>query len=397
MNDEKYLTVTKLNTKIKEAIEDNIGYIKVEGEVSSLRLSNGTVYCNLKDNDSSLSVIIWKSTYEKMKTKIKDGEKVKVEGCVDIYMRMGKYSIIVNKLICSGVGELREQYLKLQRKLEKKGYFDKDRKKKMPDNIKSIGIVTSSEGAAIKDILSVLQKNGYGANIFIYNCLVQGESCPVSVAKGIKYFNKEDNKVDIILVTRGGGSFEDLFGFSHRKVLDAIYESKIFTISAIGHEVDHTLSDSVADVRSATPSVAGALIAKTYKEQRLSSMKTEKFRYLRNKILDRLDETKEKIYSITLPTPFDKIKELKELLKTKMSYITEKLQKNINDKEIKVIQYKNIITAYNPQKINKLGYTLITTEENKTVRTKEEAKKLKYIKLVFPDGCVTAKIISNVN
>jgi exodeoxyribonuclease VII large subunit len=245
-----FITVTCLNNTIRDLLKENISEIlKVKGEVSNLKLSNGNTFFTLKDKDSAISVVSWGNTFD-----ITNGDDIFVSGKITTYGKQGTYNIQIFKVEKNGIGNIFETYEKLKKVFEKEGLFSK--KRKFPLTINKIGIVSAYEGAALQDILYVLKANAFSGEVFVKNCYAQGKYCSQSVSNGIEYFNNMKNKVDLILISRGGGSVEDLMGYSAESVIRAIYNSNIFTISAVGHEIDTMLSDYAADHRSPTPTRA---------------------------------------------------------------------------------------------------------------------------------------------
>ena len=257
------LTISELGVIIKNLIENNVNKnIKIIGELSSVKRSGKHIYTSIKDNDSVIDVIFWNQFYFSNK----EGDKVVIKGKLNYYSKTGKVNFIGIEIEAVGLGELYIEYQKNYDQFKQNGFFDN--KKDLPINIHSIGILTAKEGAALQDILYVLNKNSYCGKVYIYNCVVQGPKCPSSIVEGIKFFKKNKNiKIDILLISRGGGSLEDLIGFSDKKVIKAINKCKIYTISAVGHEVDSMLSDFVANYRAPTPSIAAEVISKQYLEK----------------------------------------------------------------------------------------------------------------------------------
>lgn len=399
----KCYSVTELNNTIKDSLDDNFSNIEVEGEIGNLKQSSGNTYMSLKDSESTIPAIIWRSLYQNMKVRVKEGDKVKISGKLEVYIKHGKYQIIVRKIEVDGTGKLYDEYTQRKEKYEKKNYFDKTRKKYLPENIKAIGIVTSTEGAAIKDVLSVLEKDGYGGKVFIKNCVVQGDNCPSSVKKAIKYFNnfvydeEKQRKVDVILITRGGGSFEDLFGFSDKKVIEAIHKSEICTISAVGHEIDNMLSDYVADIRTATPSVGATLIACHYKQHWMKKIKVDKLNNVRDSIFRKIESKMDLVDEIVdeMKTPANLITELETMLTEKWQTLEHKMKNKLREKSMLLNHYTQIIAAYNPEKAKKLGYVTVVNSEGSIIKSKKviAEKEIKYLTLKFPDGNVKVKIV----
>lgn len=253
-------TPEELNKHIKDIVSKNLKIIKVSGEIANSKHSNGNLYASLKDVNSSISIIAW--NYERNDIQVKDGDKVIVTAKINFYIKNGAYNLIVDDLEHIGTGDLHQQIHNLKIQCEKNGYFN--RKKPTPQVINNIGIVTAKDGAALQDILYVLKKNNFIGKVYIKQCTMQGKNCPDSVVEGIRYF--ENMNIDALIIARGGGSLEDLIGFSDKKVVEAIYNSSKYTISAIGHEIDFMLSDFTADYRAPTPSISAEYVSQFQKQ-----------------------------------------------------------------------------------------------------------------------------------
>ena len=252
--------VSELTSSIKLILEDSFPNIWVEGEISNLKSpSSGHIYFTLKDDRSELKSVFFKSDNEKIKFDIKDGMHVICSGRISLYEKQGVYQLYVTGLEPKGVGALQLAFEQLKEKLFKEGLFDESRKKPLPMLPDRIGIVTSPTGAAIGDMLKVLKRRFSNVEILINPVKVQGEGAKEEIAGAIRDFN-DMNNVDVIIVGRGGGSLEDLWAFNEEVVARAICDSKIPIISAVGHEMDWTISDLAADLRAATPSVAAELV-----------------------------------------------------------------------------------------------------------------------------------------
>src|SRR5690606_38233719 len=251
------LSVSELCYNINLSITQ-IDQVTVIGEVSGLSLCGKHLYGILKDNDSCINFIIWNNKFP-----IKSGDKIVATCKPSFYPKNGKTNIIINSLEKHGLGILFELYQKNKIKYESLGYFKN--KKPEPKKIFNIALVTSIDGAALQDILCIFRQNNFIGKIFIKSCFVQGKFADKSIANSIHYFDRLD--VDIVVVTRGGGSFEDLLPFSSENVIEALHNSKKYTISAVGHEIDHMLSDYVADKRYPTPSVFAEKICELFKKK----------------------------------------------------------------------------------------------------------------------------------
>ncbi|MGQ9615185.1 MAG: exodeoxyribonuclease VII large subunit [Spirochaetota bacterium] len=259
-------TVSEATRIVKELIEDNLFDLWVIGEVSNYRrASSGHIYFTLKDEKAVLKAVLFKGSQGKIPFEIEDGLKVIVHGSMNVFEKRGEYQILVDFIEPEGLGALQLAFEQLKRKLEADGLFDPSHKKKIPAFPDVIGVVTSETGAAIRDILKVISRRHSGVHIIIYPTIVQGDGAAESISDAIRKAN-ERNEVDVLIVGRGGGSIEDLWPFNEEIVARALYESRIPVISAVGHEIDFTISDFVADLRAPTPSAAAELVVKNKEE-----------------------------------------------------------------------------------------------------------------------------------
>ena len=260
MNTDNYITVTALNRYIKNLIDtnSNLQSIYLKGEISNFKAhTRGHWYFTLKDENSRINAIMFASSTTKVKFTPVDGMKVLLNGRISVYEASGSYQIYVNDMIEDGIGNLHIAFEQLKLKLEKEGLFDKKYKKRIPKIPKKIGIVTAPTGAAIKDIISTLKRRFPICETILFPALVQGAEAAPSIVKQIKKAQEYD--IDVLIVGRGGGSIEDLWAFNEEIVARAIFESKVPIISAVGHEIDFTISDFVSDLRAPTPTGAAEM------------------------------------------------------------------------------------------------------------------------------------------
>lgn len=254
-------TVTAITLAVKQMMEGVFRDIFVEGEVSGLsRSPQGHYYFNLKDRESLLSAVMFKWDARKYALELEEGTQVRVWGSLTVYAKSGRYQIAVKKVEALAKGNLYLAFEKLKKKLEQEGLFAPEHKKEIPAYPQRIGVVTSPTGAAVRDILSVLKRRNPHLEVFIAPVLVQGDEAAPQIAQAIQDLNKFSPALDVLLVGRGGGSIEDLWAFNEEIVARAIFESKIPVISCVGHEVDFTIADFVADLRAPTPSAAAELV-----------------------------------------------------------------------------------------------------------------------------------------
>ena len=260
----RVVTVSELTWAIKQTIEPRFARVLVRGEVADFRGPNsrGHLYFTLKDDTSQVGVTIWQSTAARMKFALKNGLSVIADGSIDIYQQAGRYSLIANRIEPEGLGALALAFEQLKEKLQAEGLFGDQRKKPrlpLPFIPRRIGVVTSVAGAALRDFLKVLHRRHPKLAVLVIDARVQGDGAAIDVARGIRRLGKTD--VDVIVVTRGGGSVEDLWAFNDELVARAIFDARVPVVSAIGHEIDVTLSDMVADFRAPTPSAAAEALA----------------------------------------------------------------------------------------------------------------------------------------
>lgn len=264
--DRRILTVSRLTSLIKGVLEENFERVWVEGEVSNLAMPvSGHLYFTLKDAGAQIRCVMFRASARALKFKPRDGMGLVVRGRVSLFEPRGEYQLIMEYLEPQGIGALQLAFSQLKERLAREGLFDEAHKKAIPKLPQRIGIVTSATGAAIHDILNVLDRRFANVEVLIAPVKVQGEGAALEIAQAVKDFNRY-GEIDVMIVGRGGGSMEDLWAFNEEIVARAIYHSRIPVISAVGHEVDFTIADFVADLRAATPSAAAELVVKSKSE-----------------------------------------------------------------------------------------------------------------------------------
>ncbi len=257
----KIYKVSEINKIAKNLLEEEFPEIWLEGEISNFTLhSSGHLYFSLKDEDAQINAIMYKWQAGQLEFVPENGMKVIAQGKISVFVKGGRYQIIVYGLKPIGIGALQQAFEQLKRKLEREGLFDKARKRPIPMLPQKIGIVTSPTGAAIRDILNIIERRFANVHILIHPVRVQGDRAAGEIAEAIAYVNERFPSLDVLIVGRGGGSLEDLWSFNREIVARAIYNSRIPVISAVGHEVDYTIADFVADLRASTPSAAAELV-----------------------------------------------------------------------------------------------------------------------------------------
>ncbi len=389
------ISVSEFNNIIKEILQNNVSQrLEVEGEISNFKISGKNLFCTLKDNDSAVSIIKW--DYDN-NLNLKNGDKVTINGKIQVYTKSGNYSIIAYKIEKTGQGNIHNNYEKIKEEYTRLGYFDENIKKKIP-TINKLCIITSPEGAALQDILFVLNKNNYQGKIVIKRSIVQGTMCPKSVSDSIKQMNKwkdpVDNKpFDCILVSRGGGSFEDLMGYSDPKVIEAIYESNIFVISAIGHEVDFMLSDFAADLRAPTPSIAAEIICQSNQESKKILEYKQWIETLKEKIYNNIENMKLKLENLESrnTNPLDLISKYQDNLNELNNKILNIYKDKINNYKNKIEQLDKMNEKFNIDNMYENGCSFVF-QDNKLITKLSLLDKTKPITIRFIDGEFEVKI-----
>jgi exodeoxyribonuclease VII large subunit len=269
----RVLSVSELTTQVKRLLEKQVGSVWVSGEISNFRLqgSSGHIYFTLKDAGAQLACVLFRQERVPHRELMQDGQKVLVQGEITVYEARGQYQMLVRAVELQGVGALQLKFEQLKQKLAAEGLFAAERKRSLPRYPQRIGLVTSATGAAIRDVLHVIQRRHPGLEIILAPCRVQGDGAAREIAEAIRELNEfssafrtPHSAIDLILVTRGGGSLEDLWAFNEEVVARAIFESALPVVSAVGHEIDFTIADFVADFRAATPSAAAEIITEGF-------------------------------------------------------------------------------------------------------------------------------------
>lgn len=336
---ETIFTVKSLNTEIKHYLEENYESLWVVGEISNFsHPSSGHFYFTLKDPDAQIRCAFFRQRQFNLKIKPFDGMQVLVHGKLSLYSERGDYQLIIDHLQLQGEGALQQEFERLKKKFATLGYFDPARKKPIPKNIKTLGIVTSSTGAALQDILSVIQRRWPLLSIYIYDSLVQGEEAPAQLIKALQKANQEA-LCDCLLITRGGGSLEDLWAFNNEALCLEILNSPLPIISAVGHEIDFTLADFVADLRAATPSAAAELL--TPDQQEILNLIQNALARTRQAVLNQISnhqhirtQLQQRLYQ-AIQQAYQIRQNQHQILKTKLFYLSPQEQiKKANEKQI---------------------------------------------------------------
>ena len=364
--EERYLTVTALTKYIKYKFDHdhNLEEVLLEGEISNFKHnSRGHFYFTLKDENAAISVTMFSSFARLVKFEPKDGMKVFVKGNVTVYEPSGTYQINIKEMKSDGVGDLYLAFQKLKSELEKIGLFAAEHKKPLPLFPQCIGVITSPTGAAIRDIIHTVERRYPLTRVILYPAIVQGEEAKDNVVKQIKLAN-EQGLCDVLIVGRGGGSIEDLWAFNERIVAEAIYDSRIPIISAVGHEIDFTIADFVADVRAATPTAAAELATPSIE------MLKGNVAYYVDRMTKHMKQILEnaKLYVANIDRRLDSLNP-KSMLEHKKRILTEYskqlnllIQRVIIEKKSEFKYLEGKLTALNPLAIMDKGYSISSVD-----------------------------------
>lgn len=365
MND-KYLTISQINEYVKMRIDSDANLKKVflKGEVSNFKNhTRGHLYFTLKDDDSRISAVMFASQAAYLKFDPEDGMNVLVEGRISCYPSQGTYQIYVDKMEMDGLGNLYLEFEKLKKKLSEEGLFDEKYKKPIPKYPKRIGIVTADTGAAIKDILSTIKRRYPICETILFPSLVQGSGAAPDVARQINEAQNYD--LDILIVGRGGGSIEDLWAFNEEIVARAIFNSKVPVISAVGHEIDYTIADYVADLRAPTPTGAAEMAVPVISEVK-NNIDNYKIR-LRENIIKTLKQSQlrlEKIKdSFILSNPLAMYEVKEEKLNNYITVLNKYINEILTNKKHLLKLDLNSLKLLNPVNIMEKGYSLVKLED----------------------------------
>ena len=417
MND-KYITVSQLTKYIKYKIDNDVNLTEVflKGEISNFKAhSRGHFYFTLKDEGSRINAIMFASSTKKIKFIPQDGMKVLVTGKISVFESNGGYQIYVNDMLEDGVGNLYIAYEQLKKKLELEGLFDQNKKKSIPKIPKRVGVVTAPTGAAIKDIISTIKRRWPLAEILLFPSLVQGEEAAKDIVNQIEL--SKNYNLDTLIVGRGGGSIEDLWPFNEEIVARAIYNCETPIISAVGHEVDFTIADFVADLRAPTPTGAAEMAVPQITDVKnyLDGLKIRLNKVTQNKIAinrQKLNEIKSR-YIFTNPMAIYQAKELmfdslidrlkyattnlvnikeKKFNTLKNSYILTNPEKLIENKQHKYLQIISKLETLSPLLTIKRGYSM-TKKDGKVITSVKDIKKKDKLDIELSDGNINVEVV----
>ena len=414
---DEYITVSKVTDYIGKLIgsDSNLKHVFIKGELSNVKLyRSGHLYFTLKDEESQIRGVMFGARY-KLKFKPKDGMKVLIEGKIEVYKNYGTYQLYVSEISKDGIGDLHRKYEELKEKLNKEGLFDDSHKKKIPNFPKRIGVVTAANGAAIRDIITTIKRRWPLCKVLLFPSLVQGDKAAENIVYQIK--RSEKFNLDTLIVGRGGGSIEDLWSFNEEIVARAIYDCNTPVISAVGHEIDFTMADFVADFRAATPTAAAEIAVPPYEEIKNG---INQLSLRANLAINKtLDENKSKLDNIVSKQLFTAPCELYAPKEMMLDNVVRRLQHSSeslimrNKNKLDLLKNSNVLKnpeniiknqkenyllqlskleILNPLNTLKRGYTLAKIE-GKVVSSAKQLKSGDDLEVEFEDGNVNTKVI----
>ena len=391
-------SVSEINEYIKWLIDGEMQLqdIYVVGELSNFKKhTTGHCYFSLKDEKSEIRAIMFSSNARKLNFKPENGMKVIVHARVSVYAQGGAYQLYVDSMQPDGIGSLYLAYEQLKEKLNKEGLFDEAYKKPIPKYPKRIGVITSPTGAAIRDIINVSKRRYPCVQIVVFPTLVQGPEAALELTRAVEYFNISNN-VDTIIIGRGGGSIEDLWAFNDENLARAIFKSNIPIVSGVGHEIDYTICDFVADVRAATPSAAAEIATPDIKEIR--SLLDNFNNRVTNTFLGLISSYKSRLDGLSKSKVFLNPETMLDVPKMRFFTIAEKLESSIKSLHIKkkgeFAEIAGKLSMLNPMSVISRGYGAVFKDDSTVIKSVKQVSDGENIKIIISDGKLNATVIS---
>ncbi len=395
MNDNVW-SVSELTRQIKDLLdgESSLQHIYVRGELSNYKIyPSGHHYFTIKDEEATLKAVMFRREASRLRFRPESGMKVIALGRITVYPRDGVYQLYATELVPDGVGDLHAAFEQLKAKLAEEGLFDRDHKKPLPPYPERIAVITSSAGAAVRDVIRVATKRYPVAKLIVMPVRVQGAEAPPEIVSAIRYANRW-KVADLIITGRGGGSIEDLWAFNDERVARAIYESEIPIISAVGHEPDVTIADYVADLRAATPSNGAELAVPDQSELHASLLAARK--QMLSALLARVDTGRERLEQLrqrrVLTDPGAYVADRRLALDHAAALLQASFRSSVSDKRGRLAQGVAALDAMSPLKVLGRGYAIAETEEGRILRSRKDAAPGQRLRLKLADGDVGCRV-----
>lgn len=397
MDNKAVLTVTEINEYIKTLIEGDpmLGQVWIKGEISNFkRHSSGHLYLTLKDGESVLRAVMFRGAAGNLLFEPKDGMKVMVRCKISVYPASGNYQAYIAEMEQDGVGDLHAAFEALKQKLYAEGLFSQEHKKPLPRFPSRVGIVTSPTGAALQDMKNVIGRRFPYAAITVYPSLVQGEEAAAQIMQGIQYFNKTKS-ADVLIIGRGGGSIEDLWAFNSEELARVIYHSEIPIISAVGHEIDFTISDFVADRRAPTPSAAAELAVPDVTEvrQRLQNAQRKLTALLQTNIQAKRMHFQQLSVQKVFTRFADSLNERRLVVDDMMAKIQKDCGTGVRMRRQTLAKWAAALEGYSPLHTLQRGYGIIQDEQGNLIRKKADVKQGERLDITVTDGKIQTQVL----
>lgn len=391
----KVYSVAEITRQIKFLLEESFPTLLVQGEISNLNMhSSGHIYFTLKDEQAQIRCVVWRSQAENLRFAPEEGMKILVRGRLALYERGGYYQIAVQQIQPQGLGELQLAFERLKRKLLDEGLFDEARKKPLPEHARVVGVVTSPTGAAIRDIISVIRRRMPSMPIVLMPVRVQGEGAAAEIASAIR--TMDDWGVDVLIVGRGGGSLEDLWAFNEEVVARAIFECHTPVVSAVGHEVDFTIADFVADVRAATPSAAAELVTpdKADMEQHLRHLRQALIRNLQGRFSAWRQSVTRLENHYALRQPENTVAQYRQRTDEWDRRLTQCVLQSVALSARRLDALKRNLQLLSPHRTLRRGYAMVRRDQT-VIQSVSQLKDHDRATVEFHDGTVPVEVVSS--
>ena len=390
------LMVSEVNGYIKKLFAGDIllTYLQIEGEISNFTHHySGHMYFSLKDDKSRIKCVMFKNDNEAIDFKPKDGMRVVISGHVSVYEKDGSYQVYVRKMEKQGLGDLYRAFEELKKKLAEEGLFDLERKAPLPRIPKKIGVVTSSTGAAIRDITSILKRRYPAVNMLLYPALVQGDGAPRDIIKALKYLDSRED-IDVIIVGRGGGSFEELGAFNDEALARCIADLVTPVISAVGHETDFTIADFVADVRAATPSAAAELSVPDRRTllDEVSSIGSSVLGEMEKRISREYDKLDGLMKRLSYSSPYRALSDKQMELDGIFRQLEHSMFRSFSGYRERLAGYDARLKLSDPGLPLEKGYGIVTDHDGRIIRSIEGIRPKDVISVRLKDGSLKARV-----
>lgn len=388
-------TVRQVNSYIKNMFAQDfmLNRIYVKGEVSNLKYhTSGHIYFSLKDESGTIACVMFAGSRSGLSFRMEEGQQIIVLGVVDVYARDGKYQLYARKIVRDGVGLLYERFELLKKELQEMGMFAPEYKQKIPKYIRRLGVVTAPTGAAVRDIINITKRRNPFVQIILYPALVQGEGASESIVKGIHALEAE--KVDVMIVGRGGGSMEDLWAFNEEAVARAVFDCSVPVISAVGHETDTTIIDFVADLRAPTPSAAAELAVYDFMEMKKNlKLREEKLLHFMQLILERKRQKLEQ-YSLRMRAyhPQQRLNEQRQFAADAENRLRREMMRRLEQEKYRLGLMAERLKGLSPLEKLSQGYAYVENSSGANVRTVSNVKQGEQITVYVTDGRIRAEV-----